>query len=177
MDPLQAPALNALEPFLALCPSATSPRAAADLISRAIAAQGTFVFAELLNAPNIQALGQAGVDAQHARWLAALEIFSWGTWADYQGAHRTISADATRGEHYVKLFKLTVPSKLVSSSTLAIPDPQTTPPHASLSVTFTEHESELLPPAVRALSARRAITRGPCHRRNLLRCHHRTPGS
>ncbi|EHL02173.1 putative COP9 signalosome complex subunit 7a [Glarea lozoyensis 74030] len=45
----QTKALNALEPFLALSKSATSPRAAADLVIRATSSPNTFIFSELLN--------------------------------------------------------------------------------------------------------------------------------
>ena len=83
MDPLQSSALDALAPFLALASSATSPRAAADLISQAVAAPQTYVFAELLQTPNIQALHEA--EEQWSRWLRVLEIFCWGTFAEYQG--------------------------------------------------------------------------------------------
>ena len=44
----QTKALNALEPFLALSKSATSPRAASDLVVQATSAPNTYVFAELL---------------------------------------------------------------------------------------------------------------------------------
>ena len=84
MDPHQTSALNALAPFLALAPSATSPRAAADLISQATSAPNTYVFAELLQAPQIQHLRDA--EPTWARWLRVLELFCWGTWAEYQGA-------------------------------------------------------------------------------------------
>ena len=90
MDPLQTAALNALAPYLALCASANSPAAASTCISQAISAPNTYVFAELLSNPNIQALRSA--DLQHARWLRVLEIFSWGTWSDYQCEHAS-SAD------------------------------------------------------------------------------------
>ena len=83
MDPQQTAALNALAPFIALSTSATSARAAADLISQAISAPNTYVFAELLQTPNIQSLRNA--EQRYARWLRALEIFSWGTWEEYQG--------------------------------------------------------------------------------------------
>ncbi|KAK6612590.1 PCI domain-containing protein [Botrytis cinerea] len=55
----QIKALNALEPFLALTKSATSPRAAIDLITRATDAPGTYIFTELLLTPQIQALSTA----------------------------------------------------------------------------------------------------------------------
>ncbi|KAI0474869.1 PCI domain-containing protein [Xylaria cf. heliscus] len=76
----QTKALNALEPFLALTKSATAPRAAADLITQATSNPNTYVFAELLQAPQIQALSQS---PDHASYLKLLEIFSYGTYANY----------------------------------------------------------------------------------------------
>lgn len=78
----QTRALNALEPFLALSKSATAPRAAADLIIQATSASNTYVFAELLATPHIQALKENDEFANHYRLL---EIFAWGTWEEYQG--------------------------------------------------------------------------------------------
>ncbi|CAI6339334.1 unnamed protein product [Periconia digitata] len=77
----QTRALNALEPFLALSKSATSPRAAADLITQATSAPNTYVFAELLQTPNIQKLKDSSEYASH---YTLLEIFAWGTWEDYK---------------------------------------------------------------------------------------------
>ncbi|KAE8834002.1 hypothetical protein HRS9122_08082 [Pyrenophora teres f. teres] len=79
----QTKALNALEPFLALSKSATSPRAASDLVVQATSAPNTYVFAELLQTPNIQNLTSSEEYRSH---LTLLEIFAWGTWADYKGA-------------------------------------------------------------------------------------------
>ncbi|RDA82869.1 hypothetical protein CP532_4226 [Ophiocordyceps camponoti-leonardi (nom. inval.)] len=76
----QAKALNALEPFLALSKAATSPRAAADLIVQATSAPNTFVFAELLQTPQVQALAQSNAYRSH---LKLLNIFSYGTYKDY----------------------------------------------------------------------------------------------
>ncbi|KAJ8130161.1 hypothetical protein O1611_g3468 [Lasiodiplodia mahajangana] len=76
----QTKALNALEPFLALTKSATAPRAAADLITQATSNSNTYVFSELLQTPQIQALSQSPDYAPH---LKLLEIFSYGTYADY----------------------------------------------------------------------------------------------
>ena len=78
---MQQKALNALEPYILLSKSANSPRAAADLISQAISAPNTFVFAELLQTPNIQSLQTASED--YAPHLTLLQIFAWGTWSDY----------------------------------------------------------------------------------------------
>ena len=90
----QTKALNALEPFLALSKSATSPRAASDLVVQATSAPNTYVFAELLHTPNIQALRSS---PDHAAYLALLEIFAWGTWEDYKCTYRPHPAldDAT----------------------------------------------------------------------------------
>jgi len=82
MDPTQQKALNALEPYILLSKSATSPRAAIDLITQATSAANTYVFAELLQTPNIQSLRTA--PAEHARYYTLLEIFCWGTWKDYE---------------------------------------------------------------------------------------------
>ncbi|CAE7218593.1 hypothetical protein P3342_013275 [Pyrenophora teres f. teres] len=83
----QTKALNALEPFLALSKSATSPRAASDLVVQATSAPNTYVFAELLQTPNIQNLTSSEEYRSH---LTLLEIFAWGTWADYKGAQANL---------------------------------------------------------------------------------------
>lgn len=83
MDQTQQKALNALEPYILLSKSANSPRAAADLVTQATSAPNTFVFAELLQTPNIQALQTASKD--YAHYLTLLQIFAWGTWSDYTG--------------------------------------------------------------------------------------------
>lgn len=77
----QTKALNALEPFLALTKSATSPRAAADLISRATSAPATYIFTDLLVSPQIQALANS---PEHTSYLTHLQIFSHGLYSDYQ---------------------------------------------------------------------------------------------
>lgn len=92
----QTKALNALEvslmfipkidlkltsqPFLALTKSASSPRAAADLISRATSAPNTFIFSELLQAPQIQALANS---PEQVSYLELLKVFSYGTYNAY----------------------------------------------------------------------------------------------
>lgn len=79
MEQIQQRALNSLEPFVALSKSATSPRAASDLINQATSASNTYIFAELLQTPNIQALRYS----EYASHLHILEIFAWGTYQDY----------------------------------------------------------------------------------------------
>lgn len=78
----QSRALNALAPHLALAKSATSPRAAADLVTQATSAPNTFVFAELLAQPNVQKLRE---DGQYAGVYRLGELFAWGTWEQYRG--------------------------------------------------------------------------------------------
>ena len=90
MDQTQQKALNALEPYVLLSKSANSPRAAADLVTQATSAPNTFVFAELLQTPNIQALQTASTE--YAPYLALLHIFAWGTWSDYTGEFQTTIA-------------------------------------------------------------------------------------
>jgi hypothetical protein len=115
----QIKALNALEPFLALSKSATSPRAASDLISQATSAPNTYVFAELLQTPNIQNLRSS---EEYASYLTLLEIFAWGTWEDYKCKCST-SGTARRGVRLVKI--------LISSSTTKPPQAlRTTAPEA-----------------------------------------------
>ncbi|KAG5967915.1 hypothetical protein E4U57_007994 [Claviceps arundinis] len=78
----QVKALDALEPILALSKSAVHPRAAADLITQATSAPNTYVFAELLEQPNIQALATSEEFGSH---LNLLRIFSYGTYSSYRG--------------------------------------------------------------------------------------------
>lgn len=74
-------ASNSYQPFLALSKSATSPRAAADLVTRATSAPNTYLFAELLQTPAIQSLSS---NAEFAGYLTLLQIFSYGTCAIYR---------------------------------------------------------------------------------------------
>ena len=83
----QTKALNALEPFLALSKTATSPRAASDLVTQATSAPNTFVFAELLQTPNIQKLRES---EEYASYLTLLELFAWGTWGEYKGTYTSV---------------------------------------------------------------------------------------
>ncbi|KAI7490146.1 hypothetical protein KC351_g796 [Hortaea werneckii] len=92
----QSRALNALAPFIALAKSATSPRAAADLVTQATSAPNTYVFAELLQHPQIQAL--AGHE-QFGGHYELLKLFAWGTWEEYsaaQGLPQLSDAQATK---------------------------------------------------------------------------------
>ncbi|KAG8904688.1 hypothetical protein FRB99_001329 [Tulasnella sp. 403] len=70
-----------LEPFLLMAKSAKGA-AAAKLIENVTSAPGVFVFAELLETPNIQELGS---NPQHAPYLELLKLFSYGTYEEYKG--------------------------------------------------------------------------------------------
>lgn len=118
----QTKALNALEPFLALTKSATSPRAAADLITRATSAPNTFVFTELLETPQIQALASAA--AEFAPYLNLLHIFSYGTYSSLKEANNLPPlADAQK----LKLRQLTLLSLARDANTHQDPSNNLTP--------------------------------------------------
>lgn len=78
----QTRALNALAPYLALANSATSPRAAADLVTKATSDPNTYVFAELLQQSNVQALKG---NEEFGAYFELLRVFAWGTWEGYKG--------------------------------------------------------------------------------------------
>src|SRR5277367_3691067 len=73
--------LSSHQPFLALSKSASSPRAAIDLITRATSAPNTFIFTELLLSPTIQALSSS---PEHVPHLQLLQIFCYGTYSSYK---------------------------------------------------------------------------------------------
>ncbi|KAJ4358334.1 uncharacterized protein N0V89_002916 [Didymosphaeria variabile] len=110
----QTKALNALEPFLALSKTATSPRAASDLVTQATSAPNTFVFAELILTPNIQKLRES----EHASYLTLLEIFAWGTWEDYKGRS---DLPKLSDKQHEKLLMLSLLPLARSHSTLTYP--------------------------------------------------------
>ncbi|KAL4747378.1 CSN complex subunit 7 [Aspergillus terricola var. indicus] len=86
MDQVHHRALDALQSFIALTDSssATSPRYITNIITNAISSPQTYVFAELLERPAIQALRSPDTPAELQSYLTLLEIFAWGTWQDYQ---------------------------------------------------------------------------------------------
>ncbi|GAB7344214.1 hypothetical protein MBLNU457_2104t1 [Dothideomycetes sp. NU457] len=112
----QTRAINALAPFLALAKSATSPRAAVDLVTQATSAQNTYVFAELLQTPAIQKLQE---DTQYASHYKLLEIFAWGTWQEYQSASSSLPPLNNTQTHKLRLLTLlTLAARCTSSSQL-----------------------------------------------------------
>ncbi|KAI0881537.1 uncharacterized protein GGS22DRAFT_172432 [Annulohypoxylon maeteangense] len=127
----QTKALNALEPYLALTKSATAPRAAADLVTQATSNPNTYVFAELLQAPQIQALSQT---PEYAPYLQLLEIFSHGTYQTYTTAQTsTPSLPPLNDAQVLKLRQLSLltlarnPHNLTYTNlqtTLGLPSPR-----------------------------------------------------
>ncbi|KAI2620395.1 hypothetical protein GGR54DRAFT_97252 [Hypoxylon sp. NC1633] len=101
----QTKALNALEPYLALTKSAVAPRAAADLVTQATSNPNTYVFAELLQAPQIQALAQS---AEYRAYLSLLEVFSYGTYASYSAAVKDGSLPQLNDAQTLKLRQLSL---------------------------------------------------------------------
>lgn len=90
------------QPFVALSKSATSPRAAADLVTRATSAPNTFVFAELLRTPQIQSLAS---DPSLAPHLQLLRVFSYGSYQTYKS---TPGLPALNAEQTLKLRQLSL---------------------------------------------------------------------
>ncbi|KAE8144806.1 hypothetical protein BDV25DRAFT_85753 [Aspergillus avenaceus] len=86
MDQTHTRAMEALQPFIHLANSnsATSPKFVANLITNATSSPNTYVFAELLEIQMVQALRSTDTPAEYQGYLTLLEIFSWGTWQDYQ---------------------------------------------------------------------------------------------
>jgi COP9 signalosome complex subunit 7 len=71
---------NVSQPFLALTKSTSTPRQAADLVTRATSAPNTYLFTELLQSPQIQSLSSSPEYSSH---LTLLQIFSHGTYTTY----------------------------------------------------------------------------------------------
>lgn len=72
--------LTSSQPFLALTKSANSPKAAADLITHATSAQGTYIFTELLASPSIHGLASS---PEYQPYLTQLQLFSNGLYSTY----------------------------------------------------------------------------------------------
>jgi COP9 signalosome complex subunit 7 len=107
MDQVHHRALDALQSFIALTDSssATSPRYIANIITNATSSPQTYVFAELLERPAVQALRSPDTPAEFQSYLTLLEIFAWGTWQDYQ---HTPNLPPLSGEQARKLRLLTL---------------------------------------------------------------------
>ncbi|KAL2261792.1 hypothetical protein VTK26DRAFT_3339 [Humicola hyalothermophila] len=78
----QTRALNALEPWLAISNGVNDWRTASDLVTRATSDPNTYIFTELLEKPQIQALATYG-NGEGVPYLELLKIFCYGTYATY----------------------------------------------------------------------------------------------
>ncbi|CAN8100884.1 unnamed protein product [Discula destructiva] len=103
----QTKALTALEPFLALTKSATSPRAAIDLIRRATKAPGTYIFTELLTSGPIAALATS-TDPTERAWHTHLSLFSHGLYSTYTSTPNLPALDAAQTLKLRQLSLLTL---------------------------------------------------------------------
>ncbi|KAG7672036.1 hypothetical protein Ndes2526B_g07004 [Nannochloris sp. 'desiccata'] len=89
-----------------------------DLITKATAEPGLFTFGELLMLPQVQQLG----DGEHAAALSLLQLFAYGTLADYQASSSKYGSLSDPQKR--KLQILTVASLAVSRRTLPYADLQ-----------------------------------------------------
>lgn len=112
----QTRAINALASYIALAKAANSPRAAADLVTQATSASNTYVFAELLQQPNIQAL--AG-NEQYASYLTLLQCFAWGTWETYKSTPGLPELTDVQATKLRLLSLLTIASQKSNASNLS----------------------------------------------------------
>lgn len=106
-------AILSSQPFLALSKSATSPRAAADLVTRATSAPNTFLFTELLQTPQIQALAAS---PEFTSYLTLLQIFSYGSYGTYNA---TPDLPALNDTQTLKLRQLSLLSLASDRSSLS----------------------------------------------------------
>lgn len=89
-DPPPAPELiscQCLEQFLLLAKTARGP-AVAELIKQALGAPGVYVFSELLETECVKEVASG----PHANYVRLLEIFAYGTYADYKSKFYPISS-------------------------------------------------------------------------------------
>ncbi|EAW10690.1 putative COP9 signalosome subunit 7 (CsnG) [Aspergillus clavatus NRRL 1] len=122
MDQVHNRAIEALQPFihLANANSATSPRFIANLITNATSNPHTYVFAELLETPTIQALRSQDTPEEFQGYLTLLEIFAWGTWQDYQTTPNLppLSPEQTLKLRLLSLLNLSATLKPLTYTTL-----------------------------------------------------------
>lgn len=91
----------------------------ATLVKQALEHSGVFVFGELLDCANVQALGQ---DQEGKKLLELLRIFAYGTYPDYT-AHRAELPELTAGQRR-KLQLLTVVSLATQKKVIQFSDLQ-----------------------------------------------------
>ncbi|KAJ5504146.1 hypothetical protein N7463_007020 [Penicillium fimorum] len=122
MDQTHTRALEALQPFIHLARSnnAGSPRFIANLITNATSNTQTYVFAELLELPTVQALRSPDTPAEFKSYLKLLEIFAWGTWQEYQATPNLpeLNAEQTLKLRLLSLLTLSTTIKPLTYSAL-----------------------------------------------------------
>ncbi|ETN46382.1 uncharacterized protein HMPREF1541_00566 [Cyphellophora europaea CBS 101466] len=116
MEPAHVKALGALQPFILLATTtkSPSPRFLADLIKRATEAPGTYVFTELLQQPAIQSLRADETPSEFQTYLTLLEIFSWGTYEEYQATPNIPTLSDAQTQKLKQLSLLTLASPFAS---------------------------------------------------------------
>ncbi|KAL2820198.1 hypothetical protein BDW59DRAFT_150868 [Aspergillus cavernicola] len=185
MDQVHTRAMEALQPFIHLTKSssATSPRFVANIITNATTSPHTYVFAELLEQPAVQALQSPDTPAELRGYLTLLKIFAWGTWQDYQQTPDLPSLNEEQArklrllsllslaatikpityEILIKLLSLSAPSDLETLVTAAIYaslitarlSPATTPPTVNVTsvAPLRDVEPTSLPTMISTLTA------------------------
>ncbi|KAJ6089636.1 hypothetical protein N7467_004852 [Penicillium canescens] len=122
MDQVHARALEALQPFILLAKStsASSPRFIANIITNATSSPQTYVFAELLELPTVQALRSPDTPAEFQGHLKLLEIFAWGTLQDYQATPDLpeLNAEQTTKLRLLSLLSLSTTMKPLTYTSL-----------------------------------------------------------
>ncbi|KAE8349789.1 hypothetical protein BDV28DRAFT_140470 [Aspergillus coremiiformis] len=122
MDQTHTRAMEALQPFIHLANSnsATSPKFVANLITNATSSPNTYVFAELLETPTVQALRSEDTPPEYQGYLTLLEIFAWGTWQDYQTTPNlpTLNNEQTLKLRLLSLLTLSATIKPLAYQTL-----------------------------------------------------------
>ncbi|GAA6005069.1 uncharacterized protein JCM10292_005551 [Rhodotorula paludigena] len=106
-----------LEPFVLLAKSVRGA-GAADVITKATAAPGVYVFSELLDQKSIQDLANHD---QHAAQYRLLELFAYGTWADYdakRGDYPPLSPEQETKLKHLTILSLATESRVIPYATL-----------------------------------------------------------
>lgn len=118
-DPPPAPELiscQCLEQFLLLAKTARGP-AVAELIKQALGAPGVYVFSELLETECVKEVASG----PHANYVRLLEIFAFGTYADYKSKNQLISGAGYKFYPISSISSPPPPSSLLSPPSLPHP--------------------------------------------------------
>ncbi|GJN92353.1 hypothetical protein Rhopal_005383-T1 [Rhodotorula paludigena] len=104
-------------PFVLLAKSVRGA-GAADVITKATAAPGVYVFSELLDQKSIQDLASHD---QHAAQYRLLELFAYGTWADYdtkRDDYPPLSPEQETKLKHLTILSLATESRVIPYATL-----------------------------------------------------------